>query len=86
MIDVALAVNVINALLIVLAIVAAEHRNLGYAILSLFVITVLTAVLFYLVGAIYVSVVQLAVFSGAIMIFFIMVFMLTRGGRSAEAG
>ena len=71
----------IQVLLILLSIIAAEHKNIGYSILSLFIITVLTGVLFFMVGAFYVSIVQIAVFSGAIMIFFIMVFIMTRGGR-----
>jgi len=83
-VDVVTLVNIINILLIIFAILAAEHKNLGYSILSLFIITILTAILFYVVGAIFVSVVQLAVFSGAIMIFFIMVFVMTRGGVSGE--
>lgn len=74
----------IDLILIILAFIAAEHKNLGYAILSLFIITVVTGILFYALGAIYVAMVQFAVFSGAIMIFFIMVFVLTRGGRSGE--
>ena len=78
------AVYIIDILLIILAIVACEHKNLGYAVLSLFIITVITGILFYMLGAIYVAIVQFAVFSGAIMIFFIMVFIMTRGGRSGE--
>ena len=79
-----LSIYIIEALLILFAILAAEHRNLGYAILSLFIITVVTGVLFYMLGAVFVAAVQFAVFSGAIMIFFIMVFIMTRGGRSGE--
>jgi NADH:ubiquinone oxidoreductase subunit 6 (subunit J) len=73
----------LQLLLIILSIVAAEHRNIGYSILSLFLVTVLTGIMFFMVGAFYVSVVQIAVFSGAIMIFFIMVFIMTRGGRQS---
>jgi|Deesub1362B_J571_1020462.scaffolds.fasta_scaffold00004_445 NADH:ubiquinone oxidoreductase subunit 6 (subunit J) len=74
---------ILQALLVILAIIAAEHKNIGYSVLSLFIITVLTGILFYIVGAFYVSIVQIAVFSGAIMIFFIMVFIMTRGGKES---
>lgn len=82
--NVLMMVNLINILIIIFSLIAAEHKNIGYSILSLFIVTVLTAILFYVVGAIFVSAVQLAVFSGAIMILFIMVFVMTRGGVSSE--
>ena len=70
----------IEALMIIFAIYAAETRNLAYSILSLLVISVLTAIILYMLGAYLVSMVQLGVFSGAIIVMFIFVFVITRGG------
>jgi len=65
-----ISLYILEILIAVLAIYAAETKNLAYAILSLLGISVLTAIIFYMLGAIFVSVVQLAVFSGAIVIMF----------------
>lgn len=75
-----LAIYLIEILLVIFAVYAAETKNIAYAIISLLGISVLTAVLFYMLGAIFVSIVQLAVFSGAIIVMFIFVFVITRGG------
>lgn len=75
-----IALYVIEVLIVLLAAYAAITRNLAYAILSLLGISVLVAILFYMLGAVFVSVVQLAVFSGAVIIMFIFVFVMTKGG------
>jgi len=75
-----IALYVIEALIVLLAAYAAITRNLAYAILSLLGISVLVAILFYMLGAVFVSVVQLAVFSGAVIIMFVFVFVMTKGG------
>jgi|GEM_PF-901282 len=75
-----LSLYIVETLIVILAIYAAETKNLAYAILSLLGISVLTAIIFYMLGAIFVSAVQLAVFSGAIVVMFIFVFVMTRGG------
>jgi len=77
---------ILEALLIIFSIYASETKNIGYSILSLLVISVVTAIIFYMLGAILVSMVQLAVFSGAIIIMFIFVFVMTRGGVPIDEG
>ena len=73
-------VIILSVILIILAIIAGLHRNLAYAILSLFAFSVVTGILFFVVNAPYVGIVQIAVFSGAVIVLFIFVFILTRGG------
>lgn len=70
----------LSVLIVLFSILAAEFKNLAYAIVSLFIVTILAALIFFLTSAPYVGLVQLAVFSGAIMVLLIFVFMLTRGG------
>jgi len=80
-------IDVLFILLIALlaaAILAVSFKNLAYAILSLFIVTVLTGIVFYAVDAPFVALVQIAVFSGAIMVLFIFVLIMTRGGVSVE--
>jgi len=77
---------ILEALLIIFSIYASETKNIGYSILSLLVISVVTAIIFYMLGAIFVSMIQLAVFSGAIIIMFIFVFVMTRGGVPVDEG
>ncbi len=73
-------VVILSVILIMLAIIAGLHRNLGYAILSLLAFSVVTGILFFVVNAPYVGIVQIAVFSGAVIVLFIFVFISTRGG------
>ncbi len=75
-----LVLYIIEAIIVIASIYAAETRNIAYAILSLLLISVLTAIIFYMLGALFVSMVQLGVFSGAIIVMFIFVFVMTRGG------
>ena len=70
----------IEVLMVILSLYAAETKNLAYAILSLLIISVLAAIVFFMLGAIFPSIVQVAVFSGAVIIMFIFVFIMTRGG------
>ncbi len=70
--------------LIASAILAVSLKNLAYAILSLFILTVLTGIVFYSVNAPFVALVQIAVFSGAIIVLFIFVLIMTRGGVAVE--
>lgn len=75
---------VLLAALVISAILSISLRNIAYAILSLFILTLLTGIIFYAVNAPFVALVQIAVFSGAIMILFIFVLIMTRGGVSGE--
>jgi len=82
-----LGFDVIYLLLIALvisSILAVSFKNLAYAILSLFIVTVLTGIIFFAVNAPFVGLVQIAVFSGAIMVMFIFVLIMTRGGVTVE--
>ena len=79
-IDIHLSLYLLSALIIVVAFLAAELKNITYAIVSLFIVTVLAGIIFFAVNAIYVGLVQLAVFSGAIIVLFIFVLIMTRGG------
>jgi NADH-quinone oxidoreductase subunit J len=82
--DVGIGLLIVIILILVLAILAAELKNIAYAIVSLLGLTVVTGVLFFAVNAPYVGLVQLAVFSGAITVLFIFVFIMTKGGVVEE--
>ncbi len=75
----------IQILMVLLSIYASETRNLAYAILSLLIISVLAALIFFMLGAVFPGIVQIAVFSGAVIIMFIFVFIMTRGGVPRDA-
>ncbi|HIQ13563.1 MAG TPA: NADH-quinone oxidoreductase subunit J [Thermoprotei archaeon] len=75
-----LSLLIIEILMILFALYASETKNIAYSILSLLIISVLAGLAFFILGAIYTSIVQIAVFSGAIVIMFIFVFIMTRGG------
>lgn len=82
-----LGIDVLLVLLVALvisAVLSVSLKNIAYAILSLFILTVLTGIVFYTVNAPFVALVQIAVFSGAIMVLFIFVLIMTRGGVSGE--
>ncbi len=59
---------------------AIVHPNVIYAIFFLFILNVIVAIIFFMLGAPFVALVQLAVFSGAIVVLFLLAAMLTRGG------
>ena len=59
---------------------AIVHPNVIYAIFFLFILNVIVAIIFFMLGAPLVALVQLAVFSGAIVVLFLLAAMLTRGG------
>lgn len=75
-----LSILLIEVLMILFSIYAAETKNLAYAILSLLIISILAGILFFILGSIFTAIVQVAVFSGAIIVMFIFVFIMTRGG------
>ncbi len=75
----------LEALIILLSLYAAESKNLAYSILSLLAVSVVAAVIFFMLGGIFPAVVQIAVFSGAVIIMFIFVFIMTRGGVPVDA-
>ena len=75
-----LSLLLLEVLMVLFAIYAAETKNLAYSILSLLLISVLAGIVFFILGAVFTAVVQIAVFSGAIIVMFIFVFIMTKGG------
>jgi len=73
---------VLLVLTVVLAVASVEFRNLMHAVLFLLLFNISLGVLYYIVGAPMVALFQLAVFAGAVIVFFILTVMLTRGGES----
>ncbi len=74
-------------LLLIISLVSAAsavfHPNLMYAVLSLLVFNIILAIVYYALSAPFVAVFQLAVFAGAIIVFFIVTVTLTRGGMES---
>jgi NADH-quinone oxidoreductase subunit J len=68
-------------LIILLSFLAVEKPNIMYALLFLFGLNVALGILYFVLGAPLVGVVQLAVFSGAIVVLFLLAAMLTKGGK-----
>lgn len=83
-IDLHISLYLLSILIIIVAFLAAELKNIAYAIVSLFIVTVLAGIIFFTVSAVYVGLVQLAVFSGAIIVLFIFVLIMTRGGVTED--
>jgi len=75
----------LEALIIILSLYASESRNIAYSILALLAVSVLAAIIFFMLGAVFPAIVQVAVFSGAVIIMFIFVFIMTRGGVPIDA-
>ncbi len=69
------------ALLIVFAYFTIEAKNLMYAVISFICMSVVLGVIFFLLGAPYVSLFQIGVFAGATAIFFLVAVIFTRGGK-----
>jgi len=81
-----LAVFATFALLaVVSALVVVFHRNPVYSTLSLVVTLFATAVLFVLLGAPFLGVLQLLLYTGAILVLFLFVIMLLNVGRERPA-
>lgn len=69
-----LSVTVVSALL------AVTSKNIVYAVVFLLCTNVSLAIAYYMMGAPMVALFQLAIFAGAVVVFFIIAVMLTRGG------
>lgn len=74
-------VIILLSLTIVSAFLAVAAPNIVYGVVFLLCSNVVLGVLYYLVGAPTVALFQLAVFAGAIVVFFIITVMLTKAGR-----
>lgn len=73
-------------LAVVSSLVVIFHRNPVYSTMSLVVTLFATAVLFVLLGAPFLGVLQLLLYTGAILVLFLFVIMLLNVGRERAAG
>ena len=70
-----LAITVVSALL------AVSCRNIVYGVVFLLCTNVSLGIVYYMMGAPTVALFQLAIFAGAVVVFFIITVMFTRAGR-----
>lgn len=75
------AVLFLLILTLISSLLSVEHPNIMYALLFFFVMNIGLAIVYYMIGAPLVSLVQLAIFSGAMIVLFLLTAMLTRGGK-----
>ncbi len=71
---------VLLSLTVLSAFLAVSHPNIVYGVIFLLCTNVLLGIIYYMIGAPMASLFQLAIFAGAIVVFFIITVMLTRGG------
>jgi len=74
-------VIILLSLAVVSSFLAVSMPNIVYGVVFMLCTNVLLGILYYLVGAPTVALFQLAIFAGAIVVFFIITVMLTRAGR-----
>ena len=74
----ALALTVVSALL------AVTSRNIVYGVVFLLCTNVSLGIVYYMMGAPTVALFQLAIFAGAVVVFFIITVMFTKAGRMDE--
>ncbi|RLI06631.1 hypothetical protein DRO24_04690 [Candidatus Bathyarchaeota archaeon] len=74
--------SILLAIVVITALLAVSVPNIVYAILFLLCTNVSLGILYYMMGAPMVSVFQLAIFAGAIVVFFLITVILTRGGEA----
>ncbi len=77
-------VLVVLAVAVVSALFAVGHRNIVYGVVFLLCSNVSLGILYYMLGASTVALFQLAIFAGAIVVFFVITVMFTRGGDMGE--
>ena len=70
----------ILSLVLVCALLAVTSRNIVYAVIALLATNISLAVAYYMMGAPTVALFQLAIFAGAVVVFFVITVMLTQGG------
>jgi NADH-quinone oxidoreductase subunit J len=68
------------AITIVCAFLAVTNKNIVYGVLSLLCTNISLAIVYYMFGAPTVALFQLAIFAGAIVVFFIVAVMFTKAG------
>jgi NADH-quinone oxidoreductase subunit J len=62
------------------AILAVTSRNIVYGVVFLLCTNVSLGIVYYMIGAPMVALFQLAIFAGAVVVFFVITVMLTKGG------
>jgi NADH-quinone oxidoreductase subunit J len=73
---------VLVALTVISAIFVVSESNIIYAVTFLLGLNVFLGILYYMLGAPMVAIFQLAIFAGAIVVFFLVAVMLTSGGST----
>ncbi|KYH38829.1 MAG: NADH dehydrogenase [Candidatus Bathyarchaeota archaeon B23] len=73
---------ILLAIVVLTALLAVSVPNIVYAVLFLLCTNISLGILYYMMGAPMVSVFQLAIFAGAIVVFFLITVILTRGGET----
>ena len=68
------------SLVLVSGLLAVTSRNIVYAVLALLSTNVTLGIAYYMMGAPTVALFQLAIFAGAVVVFFVITVMLTSGG------
>ena len=71
-------------LTVVSAYFAVASKNIVYGVVFLLTTNVSLGIVYYMLGAPTVALFQLAIFAGAIVVFFVITIMLTRAGRMEE--
>ena len=74
---------IVLAISVVSAFLAVSMRNIVYGVVFLLCSNVSLGILYYMLGAPTAALFQLAVFAGAIVVFFVITIMFTRGGDMA---
>ena len=79
-------VLIVLVICVISALFAVGHRNIIYGVVSLLCSNVSLGILYYMLGAPTVALFQLAIFAGAIVVFFVITIMFTRGGDMEQGG
>lgn len=72
---------VLLSLAVISSFLAVAMPNIVYGVVFLLCTNVVLAILYYMVGAPTVALFQLAIFAGAVVVFFVLTVMLTQAGR-----
>jgi NADH:ubiquinone oxidoreductase subunit 6 (subunit J) len=75
-----IAMYFVLSLVLVSAVLAVTSKNIIYAVVALLSTNVTLGMAYYMMGAPMVSLFQLAIFAGAVVVFFVITVMLTSGG------
>lgn len=76
-----IALILVLALTVVSALLAVTSVNIVYGVVFLLCTNVCLGIVYYMMGAPTVALFQLAIFAGAVVVFFVVTVMFTRAGR-----